>query len=180
MRGVRNVADALHDSVHLAHRQTRTGHDGNEDDGCIGKQRTFIDQRVHEQFVRGFRNAVLAAGPANGQRTLGVPALGDRMDEGYRQHGAWAEPKLSMLPSELIFRQVYASFQHDRSAVPAVTAMGYRNVMWGDDYPHLEGTYGHTQDTLHELFDGVDDDVRRLITIDTFSELLGAPRPPHG
>ena len=26
--------------------------------------------------------------------------------------------------------------------------------MWGDDYPHMEGTYGHTQKTLHELFDG--------------------------
>lgn len=108
-----------------------------------------------------------------------VPAIADRMDEGYRQHGPFVEPKLSLLPSELIYRQVYASFQHDKSAVPAVTAMGYRNVMWGDDYPHLEGTYGHTQETLHGLFDGVDDEVRRLITIDAFGELLGAPAPPE-
>ena len=34
--------------------------------------------------------------------------------------------------------------------------MGYRNVCWGSDYPHLEGTFGHTQKTLHELFDDVD------------------------
>ena len=33
--------------------------------------------------------------------------------------------------------------------------MGYRNVMWGSDYPHIEGTFGHTQKTLHELFDEV-------------------------
>jgi predicted TIM-barrel fold metal-dependent hydrolase len=107
-----------------------------------------------------------------------VPAIADRMDEAYRQHGEFVQPKLSLLPSELIYRQVYSSFQHDRSAVPAVTGMGYRNVMWGDDYPHLEGTYGHTQETLHALFDGVDDAVRRLVTIDAFGELLGAPAPP--
>ena len=29
--------------------------------------------------------------------------------------------------------------------------MGWRNVCWGSDYPHFEGTYGHTQKTLHEL-----------------------------
>ena len=50
--------------------------------------------------------------------------------------------------------------------------MGYRNVMWGSDYPHLEGTFGHTQETLHELFDGLDDDVRYRITRGAFEELF--------
>jgi hypothetical protein len=44
--------------------------------------------------------------------------------------------------------------------------------MFGSDYPHLEGTYGHTQKTLHELFDGVDDKVRDRITRGTFEELF--------
>ena len=42
--------------------------------------------------------------------------------------------------------------------------MGYHNVMWGSDYPHLEGTFGHTQKILHELFDDVDEDARYRIT----------------
>jgi predicted TIM-barrel fold metal-dependent hydrolase len=104
-----------------------------------------------------------------------VPALADRMDEGWRQHGSFATPKLTKLPSETIFGQVYASFQHDRSAVPAFAAMGYRNVMWGDDYPHMEGTYGHTQKTLHELFDPVPVETRRAITEDTFRRLFTVP-----
>ncbi|HVV29244.1 MAG TPA: amidohydrolase family protein [Mycobacteriales bacterium] len=105
-----------------------------------------------------------------------VPALADRMDEGYRQHGMYVQPKLSQLPSEIIYRQVFASFQHDKSAIPAVTAMGYQNVMWGDDYPHLEGTYGHTQQTLHELFDGVDADVAERILRGNFERLFPAAR----
>ncbi len=107
-----------------------------------------------------------------------VPAIADRMDEGYRQHGAFVQPKLSMLPSEIIYRQVFTSFQHDSSAVAAMTAMGYRNIMWGDDYPHLEGTYGHTQKTLHELFDDVDPAVTRHITADLFQEIFDTPPIP--
>jgi predicted TIM-barrel fold metal-dependent hydrolase len=106
-----------------------------------------------------------------------VPALGDRMDEGYRQHGMFVRPQLSMLPSELIYRQVYTSFQHDKTAITAVTSMGYRNVMWGSDYPHLEGTFPETQKVLAELFEGVPDDVRESITLDTLGELFGIKRP---
>ena len=50
---------------------------------------------------------------------------------------------------------MYASFQHDETAVAAYEHMGYKNVMFGSDYPHMEGTFGHTQDTLKGLFDGV-------------------------
>ncbi len=36
--------------------------------------------------------------------------------------------------------------------------MGYKNVMYGSDYPRIEGTFGHTQDTLKGRFDGVSDE----------------------
>ncbi len=109
-----------------------------------------------------------------------VPFLGDRMNEGYRQHGAVVRPKLSMLPKEILFRQVYTSFQHDPSAITSLTADGYQNVMWGSDYPHLEGTYGHTQETLHELFDDQPAEVVERITRGAFEELFpGVPPIPE-
>jgi predicted TIM-barrel fold metal-dependent hydrolase len=100
------------------------------------------------------------------------PFLADRLDEGYRQHASAVRPTLNKFPSEYLYSNVYASFQHDRSAIAAVTAMGWRNVLWGSDYPHLEGTYGHTQKTLHELFDDVDEATRRRITVGAFEELF--------
>jgi predicted TIM-barrel fold metal-dependent hydrolase len=106
------------------------------------------------------------------------PFLGDRMNEGYRQHGMYVRPELSKPPKAFIYEQVYASFQHDETAVAAMQHMGWRNVMWGSDYPHLEGTYGHTQKTLHELFDDVPEEVRKRITIGSFQDLfpeVGAP-----
>jgi hypothetical protein len=72
-----------------------------------------------------------------------------------------------------------ASFQHDESAIGAVTAVGYNNVMWGSVYPHMEGTYGHTQETLHHLFDGVQPAVVHRVTIGAFLDLFpGVGEPP--
>jgi predicted TIM-barrel fold metal-dependent hydrolase len=100
------------------------------------------------------------------------PFLADRLDEGYRQHQTAVRPKLNRLPSEYLYSNVWASFQHDPSAVVAATAMGWKNVCWGSDYPHLEGTYGHTQKTLHGLFDDVEPAAARRITVEAFRELF--------
>jgi predicted TIM-barrel fold metal-dependent hydrolase len=107
-----------------------------------------------------------------------VPFLGDRMDEAYRQHGMFVRPALSASPKEILYRQVYASFQHDVTAVAAHTAMGYRNVVWGSDYPHIEGTFGHTQATLHQLFDEVSDAQRHRMIQGAFYDLFPMVGPP--
>jgi hypothetical protein len=101
-----------------------------------------------------------------------VPFVADRIEEGYRQHGPYVRPKLSRPPREIVYEQIYTSFQHDKTAILACTAMGYRNIMFGSDYPHLEGTFGHTQKTLHELFDDVDAETTYRITRGTFLELF--------
>jgi len=107
------------------------------------------------------------------------PFIADRLDEAYRQHASAVRPTLRRLPSEYLYEHVYASFQHDRSAPAAMWAMGWRNVLWGSDYPHLEGTYGHSQKTLHELFDDVDAPTRDRILVGAFAELFPhVPAPP--
>lgn len=106
-----------------------------------------------------------------------VPAMGDRLDEAYRQHNQYAHPKLNRLPSEIIKQQVYSSFQHDETAIPAVVAHGYQNALWGSDYPHLEGTYPRTQEVLHHLFDDVSPEIRHRVTLGAFEELFGIGMP---
>jgi predicted TIM-barrel fold metal-dependent hydrolase len=101
-----------------------------------------------------------------------VPFIGDRMNEAYRQHGMFVRPPLAKLPKEYLYSNVYASFQHDETAPAAMSAMGYRNILWGSDYPHLEGTFGHSQKTLHELFDDVSPEFRERITRGSFEELF--------
>jgi len=69
-------------------------------------------------------------------------------------------------------RQVYAFFQHDETAAPTMQALGYRNVMFGSDYPHMEGTFGHTQKTLEGLLADAKPETVLRITQGTFRELF--------
>lgn len=143
---------------------------------------TYGGQRAVSQLITAGvldRHPDLKVLVSEGGATWG-PFLADRMDEGYRQHGAAVEPRLSKLPSEYLYEQVYASFQHDASAPAANWAMGWRNVMWGSDYPHFEGTFGHTQKTLHELFDDTDPVTSHRVRIGAFQELFPTvPAPPE-
>jgi predicted TIM-barrel fold metal-dependent hydrolase len=142
---------------------------------------TYGGQRAVSQIIAAGvldRHPDLKVLVSEGGATWG-PFLADRMDEAYRQHGAAVRPVLSKMPSQFLYEQVYASFQHDRSAVGASIHLGWKNVLWGSDYPHFEGTFGHTQKTLHELFDGVDAEASHRIRIGAFAELFpSVPAPP--
>ncbi len=143
---------------------------------------TYGGQRAVSQLIASGaldRHPGLRVLVSEGGATWG-PFLADRMDEGYRQHGAAVRPKLSKPPSQYLLDQVYASFQHDRTAVQANMAMGWKNVMWGSDYPDYEGTFGHSQKTLHELFDDVPAEISHRIRIGAFKELFPLlPDPPE-
>jgi len=101
-----------------------------------------------------------------------VPHIGDKLNEAYRQHHMFVRPQLSKPPKEQLYSNVYASFQHDESAPAANWAMGYKNVLFGSDYPHIEGTFGHTQETLHAIIDSLDVDVAQRIIRGAFEELF--------
>jgi len=94
-------------------------------------------------------------------------ALAERLDEVAEAHSNFVFPKLSRAPSQIIDDQVWASFQHDRACIASAAAHlpGARNVMWGSDYPHAEGTFPISRRLVDDLFNGlaVSDAVRNDI-----------------
>jgi predicted TIM-barrel fold metal-dependent hydrolase len=94
-------------------------------------------------------------------------ALAERMDEVETAHANFVFPKLSRRCSQIIDEQVWASFQHDRSCIAAAAAglPGSRNVMWGSDYPHAEGTFPISRKIVEDLFQDltVGQDVRSSV-----------------
>ena len=85
-------------------------------------------------------------------------------DSIYVDHAMYARPKLSMLPSELIRRQCAATFMYDPVAINNRHITGLETLMWGNDYPHPEGTWPTSQERCADQFDGVpDDEVRAIV-----------------
>jgi predicted TIM-barrel fold metal-dependent hydrolase len=85
-----------------------------------------------------------------------LAALGERLDEVYHGHAPFVQPKLSVPPSEVIRRQVKASFQHDRACIASRAVTGTQALLWASDYPHAEGTFPHSREVIAHLFDGID------------------------
>ena len=63
----------------------------------------------------------------------------------YDDHSMFASPKLSLKPSELIRRQCAATFMYDPVAINNRAITGVETLMWGNDYPHPEGTWPESQ-----------------------------------
>ncbi len=95
------------------------------------------------------------------------------MDQIYRQHHMWVQPKLSLLPSELVRRQAHATFQDDPVGVRNRSVTGVEPLLWGSDYPHHEGTWPHSQEAIARMFAGVPEDEKRKIVGGTAATLYG-------
>lgn len=85
-----------------------------------------------------------------------LAGLVERMDEIYVAHAPLVRPKLSLMPSEIVERQVSAGFQNDRACVMSRSVTGVRPLMWGSDYPHAEGTFPRSRQVIERLFQGIE------------------------
>ena len=72
---------------------------------------------------------------------------------------------MSLTPSEYFARQCHigASFLPP-SECDLRHEIGVDRILWGSDYPHVEGTYPYTREHLRLTFAGVDpDEVQRMV-----------------
>jgi predicted TIM-barrel fold metal-dependent hydrolase len=83
----------------------------------------------------------------------------------------------SLMPSEFVKRQFHVQFQDDPVAVACRHLTGLSSVVWGNDYPHAEGTFRGSQELIGQLFTGVPDNERAAIVGGTLGGLLGFKSP---
>jgi predicted TIM-barrel fold metal-dependent hydrolase len=107
-----------------------------------------------------------------------VPWLLHAMDEGYHKHHMWSFPKLSMTPSEYWRRQGYATFQDDPIGTRLMDEyLGAGRLMWGNDYPHHEGTWPHSDEAIERTLGSLPETSRRAILGETAASLYGFEIP---
>jgi predicted TIM-barrel fold metal-dependent hydrolase len=93
-----------------------------------------------------------------------VPWLLEAMDEAYMKHHFWVRPKLKMLPSEYYKKHGGATFQEDRPGLSMAREFGLvDNFMWGNDYPHHEGTWPHSAEAIERQMGHLTEDERAKI-----------------
>ena len=63
----------------------------------------------------------------------------------FRLNEKWPYP---LTPSEYVQRQFHVSFQDDPVAVACRHITGLSTIVWGNDYPHAEGTFRGSRELL--------------------------------
>jgi len=93
-----------------------------------------------------------------------LPWLLDRMDEGYRTHHMWVHPKLKALPSDYFRMAGAVSVDEDRAALLLCEEYGLENnMMFANDYPHHEGSWPHSAETIERTFGRISETTRRKV-----------------
>jgi predicted TIM-barrel fold metal-dependent hydrolase len=93
-----------------------------------------------------------------------VPWALEAMDEAARKHHMWAYPKLKKLPSEYFREHGAASFQDD--AIGLELAERHHlvdNFMWANDYPHHEGSWPHSAQSIERQMGELKEESRAKI-----------------
>ena len=92
----------------------------------------------------------------------------------FRLNEKWPYP---LMPSEYVQRQFHISFQDDPVAIACRHITGLSSIVWGNDYPHAEGTFRGSRELLATQFAGVPDDERAAMVGGTLATLLGLEAP---
>jgi predicted TIM-barrel fold metal-dependent hydrolase len=92
----------------------------------------------------------------------------------FKLNEKWPYP---MMPSEYVRRQFHVSFQDDPVAVATRHLTGLSTIVWGNDYPHAEGTFRGSRELIATQFVGVPDDEREAMLGGTLARLLGFEAP---
>ena len=92
--------------------------------------------------------------------------------DSFQSYEGWVRPILPEKPGFYIARQVHGTFQYDPVAVLAIAHTGTAPLLWGNDFPHAEGTYPHSRKIVRELMAGLDSEDAARIVGGTAAELF--------
>jgi predicted TIM-barrel fold metal-dependent hydrolase len=105
-----------------------------------------------------------------------VPWLLHAMDEANTKHHFWVRPKLQLKPSEYFLRQGFACFQDDPVGLAHIDLLE-NNILWGNDYPHHEGTWPYSQQVISDTMAHLTEEQKRKVIGLNAAKLFKFPVP---
>jgi predicted TIM-barrel fold metal-dependent hydrolase len=107
-----------------------------------------------------------------------LPYFLNRMDLEWRNLRDKLDYAPSLAPSELVRRQVLATFEEDELAEQVIPLLGADCCMWASDYPHTDSTFPESQRAIEEALGGLREADRRKIVATNCARLYGFADAP--
>ncbi|MCH7936445.1 MAG: amidohydrolase [Proteobacteria bacterium] len=100
-----------------------------------------------------------------------IPYLLERMDLEWEDQ--YKDLTLTMKPSDYWHRQCKATYQSDKVGLRLLDVLGEDNVMWGSDYPHMDGVWPDSQEFIDNELGHLPAETRAKIVCGNAARLYG-------
>ena len=98
-----------------------------------------------------------------------------RLDWAFVRGGGTRTSGLQMLPSAYWRRQFYCTFEDDPLGIMTRSFIGTETMLWGNDYPHGDSVFPHSQQVLSEILDECTPEERWQMTVGNVVKLYNLP-----
>ncbi len=99
-----------------------------------------------------------------------LPFVIERME--FEQENYKHRPNMPREKAGDVFRRnFHCTFQDETLGVKLIPYLGEDNVMWASDYPHADGSYPHSVETVDRIFKDASESVKRKATRDNMKRL---------
>jgi predicted TIM-barrel fold metal-dependent hydrolase len=99
------------------------------------------------------------------------------MDRSFARHRYHDDLAISEDPSFYFHRNFKLGFLDDPTAIRNRDVIGVANLMWGSDFPHSDGTWPHSVDTIKRHGELMPDTDARQIFCENAAQLYNIPLP---
>jgi predicted TIM-barrel fold metal-dependent hydrolase len=106
-----------------------------------------------------------------------IDHLVDRMDRLVDVHAGWAAASLERRPGESVASQVHVAVATDIGALRTLRRLPIERVLWGNDYPHAEGTWPRSAEAVARQTAGLPPGVVDAFTQDNAARLYRLALP---
>ena len=98
-----------------------------------------------------------------------------RLDWNYIRGGGAKTFGIPLKPSEYWKRQFYVTFEDDLIGICICDFIGTNTLLWGNDYPHGDSVFPHSQQVLNEVLQDCTPAERYEMTVKNVVQLYNLP-----
>ena len=97
------------------------------------------------------------------------------LDQMQDKRHMWMNTRLDLRASDYFRRQGGATFADDAAGLNNREITGVDCLLWGNDYPHDEGTFPHSHEAIERTFVGVSEEDKKKILFENAVRFYGFP-----
>jgi hypothetical protein len=95
------------------------------------------------------------------------------MDRNYHEFNDWFNHSLKKEPSEYILEHTLFGMVRDAPVLKMGHLVPLERFVWGSDFPHSVGTFPTSSQQVKDMFEGIDDGLKRKILVENICAHLG-------